>query len=130
MAAANHKLTTVIAGRTISGTSHSEGKTPLTFDDGSQMTIKTAPSNANQGSTGGKVAKVRQSVDPPARSSFGAAARGRGCASLFRVREGVFPENILGQLAQVILARFLDLLPLQPAARFLPRLVVDIAEGD
>jgi hypothetical protein len=67
-AAANHKLTTIIAGRTISGMSPSGDKTMVTFDDGSQMTIKTAGAfgagdPASRG-TGGKVAKVRQSVDP------------------------------------------------------------------
>lgn len=65
MAAANHKLTNTIKGRTISGTSDSGGEKTLTFSDGSKMTVKTVPSGANNASTGGTVAKVRQSVEPP-----------------------------------------------------------------
>jgi hypothetical protein len=63
-AAANHKLTKVIAGRTIRGTNQSGGKARLSFD-GSAKTLKTAPSNSNSVSKGGKVEKVRQSLDPP-----------------------------------------------------------------
>ena len=56
----NPKLTKVIAGRTISGTSQADGALVITFDDGSTMKIKTAPSKSNSAVTGGKVVKVRQ----------------------------------------------------------------------
>ena len=39
--APNHKLTALIKGRTVVGTSHDEGKTIVTFDDGSTMRVKT-----------------------------------------------------------------------------------------
>ncbi len=65
MAASNHKLTALLKGRVISGTSDKDGVKTLSFADGSKMTVKTAPSNANSASTGGAVAKVRQSVEPP-----------------------------------------------------------------
>ena len=57
---ANQKLTKIIAGRTISGTAQADGLLTITFDDGSIMKVKVAPSNANSAVTGGKVAKVRQ----------------------------------------------------------------------
>lgn len=66
MAAANHKLTTAIAGRTLSGTANATGETTLTFSDGSKLTAKTAPSSTNSATNGGTVSKVRQSVEPPA----------------------------------------------------------------
>ena len=56
----NQKLTKIIAGRSISGTSQADGLLTITFDDGSTMKVKLAPSNTNLGATGGKVAKVRQ----------------------------------------------------------------------
>ncbi len=56
----NQKLTKIIAGRTISGTSQADGLLTITFDDGSVMKIKTAPTSTNSAATGGKVAKVRQ----------------------------------------------------------------------
>lgn len=56
----NQKLTRIIAGRTISGTSQADDMLSITFDDGSVMKIKTTPSNANTAATGGKVARVRQ----------------------------------------------------------------------
>ena len=56
----NQKLTRIIAGRSISGTAQADGLLTLTFDDGSAMKVKVAPSNTNLGVTGGKVAKVRQ----------------------------------------------------------------------
>ena len=56
----NQKLTKIIAGRTISGTSQADNILSITFDDGSVMKIKMAPSNANTAATGGKVLKVQQ----------------------------------------------------------------------
>lgn len=56
----NQKLTKLIAGRTISGTSQADDVLTVTFDDGSTMKIKTAPTNANSAATGSKVVKVRQ----------------------------------------------------------------------
>ena len=56
----NQKLTKIIAGRTISGTSQADGLLTITFDDGSTMKVKVAPSNTNAAVTGGKVLKVRQ----------------------------------------------------------------------
>ncbi len=56
----NQKLTKIIVGRTISGTSQAEGLLAITFDDGSTMKVKTAPANTNIAATGGRVAKVRQ----------------------------------------------------------------------
>lgn len=56
----NQKLTKIIAGRTISGTSQADGLLTLTFDDGSTMKVKTAPTATNSAATGGKVLKVRQ----------------------------------------------------------------------
>ena len=56
----NQKLTKIIAGRTISGTTQADNLLTLTFDDGSVMKIKVAPSNTNNAATGGKILKVRQ----------------------------------------------------------------------
>ena len=56
----NQKLTKIIAGRAISGTSQADGLLTVTFDDGSTMKIKTAASNTNSAATSGKVLKVRQ----------------------------------------------------------------------
>ena len=58
----NQKLGKIIVGRTITGSTQANGKLTLTFDDGSVMTVKTAPTSAVPG-TGGKVAKVRQQDD-------------------------------------------------------------------
>lgn len=55
----NQKLGKIIAGRTITGSTQADGKLTLTFDDGSVMTVKTAPTSAVP-AMGGKVAKVRQ----------------------------------------------------------------------
>lgn len=56
----NHKLTGVIKGRTITGTGSDGTQTKVSFDDGSTMTIQTAPSNSASGRTGGKIKGVRQ----------------------------------------------------------------------
>ena len=56
----NQKLTKIIAGRSISGTSQADGLLTITFDDGSTMKVKVAATNTNLGVTGGRVAKVRQ----------------------------------------------------------------------
>ena len=56
----NQKLTKIIAGRAISGTSQADGLLTITFNDGSTMKVKTAPTNSNSAATGGKVTKVRQ----------------------------------------------------------------------
>jgi hypothetical protein len=58
--ASNHKLTAVIKGRTIVGTGSDGKQMKIGFDDGSTMTIQTAPSNSASGRTGGKVKAVRQ----------------------------------------------------------------------
>ena len=55
----NHKLTGVLKGRTISGTSNQNDTMTLHFDDGSTMTVKTAGSS-NSASTGSAIAAVRQ----------------------------------------------------------------------
>jgi len=57
--ASNHKLTGILAGRTISGSSNADGKMTVNFTDGSTMTVKTA-GNSNSASTGGTVKAVRQ----------------------------------------------------------------------
>jgi hypothetical protein len=57
--AANHKLTKLLKGRTINGSSNSNDQMIISFTDGSKMTIKTSGSS-NSGSTGGTVLKVRQ----------------------------------------------------------------------
>ncbi len=46
----NHKLTSVIQGRTIVGTSNADGKMTITFDDGSTMHIKTGDSSTGNAS--------------------------------------------------------------------------------
>ena len=58
--ASNHKLTGVIKGRTISSTGSDGTQTKIGFDDGSTMTVRTAPSNSASGRTGGTVKAVRQ----------------------------------------------------------------------
>lgn len=57
--ASNHKLTALIAGRTIANSANADGKMSLGFTDGSTMTVKTA-GNSNSASTGGTVKAVRQ----------------------------------------------------------------------
>lgn len=57
--ASNHKLTSLIQGRTIAGTSNQNDALTISFGDGSKMTVQTAgPSNS--ASTGGTVKAVRQ----------------------------------------------------------------------
>jgi hypothetical protein len=56
----NHKLTTLLKGRTLAGTQQSGGTMILTFTDGSIMTVQTAPSGSNSASTGGTVKAVQQ----------------------------------------------------------------------
>ncbi len=55
----NHKLTKIIAGRTLSATANSGGKMTLTFTDNSIMTVKTAGSS-NSGVSGQTIKAVRQ----------------------------------------------------------------------
>ena len=55
----NHKLTSLIRGRTVSGTSNQGDVLTLLFNDGSQMTVQTAGSS-NSAATGGTVQAVRQ----------------------------------------------------------------------
>jgi len=57
--ASNHKLTSLIQGRTIAGTSNQSNALTLSFSDGSKMTVQTAGSS-NSASTGGTVKAVRQ----------------------------------------------------------------------
>ena len=58
---ANQKLTRLIAGRSISGTNQAGDVLTVTLDDGSVLTIKTAPSNTNAAATSsGKITKVQQ----------------------------------------------------------------------
>ncbi len=56
----NHKLTTLIKGRTISGTANADNVLTISFTDGSQMTVQTQGS-ANNASTGGTIKAVQQS---------------------------------------------------------------------
>ncbi len=58
--ASNHKLTALIAGRTVAGTSNAGDVLTIKFDDGSLMTVQTAGSS-NSAATGGTVKAVRQS---------------------------------------------------------------------
>ena len=55
----NLKLTTLIQGRTIAGTSNQNDVLTLLFTDQSKMTVQTAGSS-NSASTGGTVQAVRQ----------------------------------------------------------------------
>ena len=57
--ASNHKLTGVLQGRSIAGTSNQNNALTISFTDGSQMTVQTAGSS-NSASTGGMVKAVRQ----------------------------------------------------------------------
>ena len=56
---ANHKLTDVIAGRTVQSTAQADGKLTITFEDGSTMTVLTQ-GNENTASTGKPIKSVRQ----------------------------------------------------------------------
>ena len=58
--ASNHKLTNLLKGRTLAGTSQSGDTATLTFSDGSIMTVQTAPSSSNAAATGGTIKAVRQ----------------------------------------------------------------------
>ena len=55
----NHKLTTLLQGRVIAGTSNQNGAMQVHFTDGSTMTVQTAGSSSSA-STGGVVEAVRQ----------------------------------------------------------------------
>ncbi len=55
----NHKLTGVLKGRTISGTSNQSDVLTILFDNGSKMTVQTAGSS-HSAATGGTVQAVRQ----------------------------------------------------------------------
>jgi hypothetical protein len=57
--AANHKLTGVLKGRTITGTQSAGDELRISFNDGSTMTVQTGGS-ASSASTGGAVKAVRQ----------------------------------------------------------------------
>jgi hypothetical protein len=57
--AANHKLTGVLKGRTITGTQSAGNELRISFNDGSTMTVQTGGS-ACSASTGGAVKAVRQ----------------------------------------------------------------------
>ncbi len=57
--ASNHKLTSLLQGRTIAGTSNSNDVLTILFTDSSKMTVQTAGSS-NSASTGGTVKAVRQ----------------------------------------------------------------------
>lgn len=58
--ASNHKLTSLIGGRTIVGTSNQNDALTISFGDGSKMTVQTAAGSSNSASTGGTVKAVRQ----------------------------------------------------------------------
>lgn len=55
----NHKLTGVLKGRTISGTSNQGDVLTILFDGGSKMTVQTAGAS-HSAATGGTVKAVRQ----------------------------------------------------------------------
>jgi hypothetical protein len=57
--AANHKLTGVLKGRTITGTQSAGNELRISFNDGSTMTVQTG-GPASSASTGGAVKAVRQ----------------------------------------------------------------------
>ncbi len=59
----NQKLTKIIAGRTITGTAQANDQLTITFDDGSVMVVKTAPSSTNTVATGSKILKVQQQAN-------------------------------------------------------------------
>ena len=55
----NHKLTNLIKGRPLAGTSNQNDVLTVTFTDGSRMTVQTAGSS-NSASTGGTIKAVQQ----------------------------------------------------------------------
>jgi hypothetical protein len=57
--AANHKLTGVLKGRTITGTRSQGNELRIIFDDGSTMTVRTG-GTVSSTATGGTVKAVRQ----------------------------------------------------------------------
>lgn len=57
--ASNHKLTHLIQGRTIAGTSNQNNVLTISFTDHSKMTVQTAGSS-NSAATGGTIKAVRQ----------------------------------------------------------------------
>ena len=57
--ASNHKLTGVLQGKTIAGTSNQSDALTISFTDGSKMTVQTSGSS-NSASTGGTIKAVRQ----------------------------------------------------------------------
>ena len=57
--ASNHKLTGVLRGKTVAGTSNQNDALTISFTDGSQMTVQTAGSS-HSASTGGTIQAVRQ----------------------------------------------------------------------
>ena len=57
--ASNHKLTGVLQGKTIAGTSNQNDTLTVSFTDGSKMAVQTAGSS-HSASTGGTVKAVRQ----------------------------------------------------------------------
>ena len=57
--ASNHKLTSVLQGRSIAGTSNQNDALTISFTNGSKMTVQTAGSS-NSASTGGTIKAVRQ----------------------------------------------------------------------
>ena len=64
MSAANHKLTALLAGRSIANGTASAGIETIHFADGSQLTIRLATDVSMSIVTAGAIDKVRQSVDP------------------------------------------------------------------
>lgn len=58
--ASNHKLTSLLQGRVIAGTSNADNALTISFTNQSKMTVQTAGSS-NSASTGGTVKAVRQS---------------------------------------------------------------------
>ncbi len=56
----NQKLTRIIAGRTVSGTTQADNLLTLTFDDGSAMRVKVAAGYTNTAVAGDKIVKVQQ----------------------------------------------------------------------
>ena len=57
---ANKKLTHLLAGRTVQSATPADGSFTLSLDDGSTLTIKTAPGSAASVPTGGKLLKARE----------------------------------------------------------------------
>lgn len=56
----NHKLTSLIKGRVISGTANAGDVLTVSFTDGSRMTVQTQGSS-NSAATGGAIKAVQQS---------------------------------------------------------------------